>query len=195
MKFIRRIALDVETTGLDPAIGHRIIEIGCVIVSAGLVGATFPTDFQCYVNPDYDIDPESQAIHKLDRAFLAHQPRFAEVADAFINYITGAEVLIHNAPFDVSFLDAELKRIGREPLASYCTIVDTLLMARDLYPDQRCGLSPLCERLGIDISARATRHGALIDAGLVAKAYWAMKREEIARGGQNSIPQPPLEFV
>ena len=186
MRFLRRIALDVETTGLDPAQGHRIIEIGCVIVSAGWVETAFPSDFQCYVNPDCEIDPESLAVHKLDRAFLSNQPRFADIADGFIAYITGAEVLIHHAPFDVSFIDAELKRIGREPLSSYCTIVDTLLMARELYPDQKCGLNPLCERLGIDISARATRHGALVDAGLMAKAYWAMKREEIARGGQNS---------
>lgn len=182
MKFLRRIALDVETTGLDPTLGHRIIEIGCVVVSAGLIGKTFPSDFQCYLNPDRDIDPESQAVHKLDRAFLSHQPRFADIADAFINYVTGTELLIHHAPFDVSFIDAELARIGREPLNSYCIIItDTLLMARDLYPDQRCGLNPLCERLGIDISARAICHSALVDAGLVAKAYWAMQREKIAR--------------
>ena len=181
MKYPRRIALDIETTGLDPDIGHRVVEIGCVLVSSGFAGIAFQINFQTYLNPERDIDPESQAVHKLDRVFLANQPRFADIANAFIAYVTGAEVLIHHAPFDVSFLDAELARVGFQPLASYCTIVDTLLMARELYPDQRCGLSPLCERLGIDISARAICHSALVDADLVARAYWAMQREQMAR--------------
>ena len=174
---MRQIVLDTETTGLEPDLGHRVIEIGCVELAGRGVGEA---QFHHYLNPERDSDPRAFEVHQLSREFLSDKPLFAEVASAFLAFVDGAELLIHNAAFDVNFLDAELKRLGLGPLAKHCTITDTLGMARKLYPGQRNGLDALCRRLDVDNSAR-TAHGALLDAGLLAEVYLAMTR------GQNSL--------
>jgi DNA polymerase III subunit epsilon len=174
---MRQIVLDTETTGLEPDYGHRIIEIGCVELAGRGVGESV---FHRYLNPERDSDPGAYDVHQLSRDFLSDKPLFADVAEAFLDYVNGAELLIHNAPFDVKFLDAELKRIGRGPLAKHCVITDTLALARALYPGQRNGLDALCRRLDVDNSHR-TAHGALLDAGLLADVYLAMTR------GQNAL--------
>ena len=179
---MRQIVLDTETTGLEPDLGHRIIEIGCVELAGRGVGEA---QFHRYLNPDRESDARAFEVHKLSRAFLSDKPRFSEVAVAFLEFVDGAELLIHNAAFDVNFLDAELKRLGLGPLAKHCTITDTLGMARKLYPGQRNGLDALCRRLDVDNSAR-TAHGALLDAGLLAEVYLAMTR------GQNAIEFAPV---
>ena len=174
---MRQIVLDTETTGLEPDLGHRIIEIGCVELAGRGVGEA---QFHHYLNPERDSDPRAFEVHQLSREFLSDKPLFAQVAEAFLEFVSGAELLIHNAAFDVCFLDAELKRIGLGPLANHCTITDTLAMARKLYPGQRNGLDALCRRLDVDNSSRIA-HGALLDAGLLAEVYLAMTR------GQNSL--------
>ena len=174
---MRQIVLDTETTGLEPDLGHRIIEIGCVELAGRGVGDAL---FHHYLNPERDSDPRAFEVHQLSREFLSDKPLFAQVAEAFLEFVSGAELLIHNAAFDVNFLDAELKRIGLGPLANHCTITDTLGMARKLYPGQRNGLDALCRRLDVDNSSRVA-HGALLDAGLLAEVYLAMTR------GQNSL--------
>ncbi len=174
---MRQIVLDTETTGLEPDLGHRVIEIGCVELAGRGVGEA---QFHRYLNPERNSDPRAFEVHQLSREFLSDKPLFSEVANAFLEFVDGAELLIHNAAFDVNFLDAELKRLGLGPLAKHCTITDTLVMARKLYPGQRNGLDALCRRLDVDNSAR-TAHGALLDAGLLAEVYLAMTR------GQNSL--------
>ena len=174
---MRQIVLDTETTGLEPDLGHRIIEIGCVELAGRGVGQA---QFHHYLNPERDSDPRAFEVHQLSREFLFDKPLFAEVASAFLEFVSGAELLIHNAAFDIAFLNAELKRLGLGPLAMHCTITDTLAMARKLYPGQRNGLDALCRRLDVDNSARSA-HGALLDAGLLAEVYLAMTR------GQNSL--------
>ena len=174
---MRQIVLDTETTGLEPDLGHRVIEIGCVELAGRGVGET---QFHHYLNPERDSDPRAFEVHQLSREFLSDKPLFSEVASAFLEFVDGAELLIHNAAFDVNFLDAELKRLNLGPLAKHCTITDTLAMARKLYPGQRNGLDALCRRLDVDNSARSA-HGALLDAGLLAEVYLAMTR------GQNAL--------
>ncbi len=174
---MRQIVLDTETTGLEPDLGHRIIEIGCVELAGRGVGDAL---FHRYLNPERDSDPRAFEVHQLSREFLSDKPLFSEVALQFLDFVDGAELLIHNAAFDVNFLDSELRRLGLGPLAKHCTITDTLAMARNLYPGQRNGLDALCRRLDVDNSSR-TAHGALLDAGLLAEVYLAMTR------GQNSL--------
>lgn len=169
---MRQIILDTETTGLDPAQGHRVIEIGAVeILDRRITGATF----HAYLNPDRDSDPGALQVHGLTREFLADKPRFAAIADDFIEFVRAAEVLIHNAPFDVGFLDAELARIDHAPLQQCCTVQDTLKLAKGLHPGQKNNLDALCKRYAIDHSGRAL-HGALLDAQLLADVYLAMTR-------------------
>ncbi len=167
----RQIVLDTETTGLEPAQGHRIIEIGCVeLVDRRPTG----NDFHQYLQPDREIDPEAIAVHNISNEFLADKPRFADVVEDLMAYLGGAELIIHNAPFDVGFLDAELSRLdGWGPLAQYCGITDSLTMARELHPGQRNNLDALCSRYDIDNSHR-DKHGALLDAQLLADVYLAM---------------------
>ncbi|HUO78846.1 MAG TPA: DNA polymerase III subunit epsilon [Steroidobacteraceae bacterium] len=176
---MRQIILDTETTGLEPAQGHRIIEIGCVeLVNRRATGRTF----QRYLNPERDIDPGAEAVHGLSGAFLADQPRFAEVAEEFVGFVSGAELIIHNAPFDVAFIDHEFGRLPppQRLLTDLCTILDTLALARQLHPGQRNSLDALCKRYGVDNSNREL-HGALLDARILADVYLAMT------GGQGAL--------
>jgi DNA polymerase-3 subunit epsilon len=174
----RQIVLDTETTGLDPKLGHRIIEVaGVELVNRRLTGR----HFHRYINPGRDSDEGALQVHGLTTEFLSDKPRFAEIADEFLEYVTGAELIIHNAPFDIGFLDHELALIRRKRLKNYCPeVIDTLRMAKDLHPGKRNGLDALCDRYQIDNSAR-TLHGALLDAELLADVYLAMTR------GQESL--------
>jgi len=169
---MRQIVLDTETTGLEPAEGHRIIEIGCVeILHRRPTGRTFHQ----YLNPERDIDRAAEDVHGLSRAFLADKPRFGDVAAEFLAFIDGAELVIHNAAFDVGFLDAELARLEppAPPVATTCGILDTLMLARQLNPGQRQSLDALCKRYSVDNSGRDL-HGALLDAQLLAEVFLAM---------------------
>ncbi len=170
---MRYVVLDTETTGLEPTKGHRVIEIGLVeIVHRRRTGA----HFHQYLNPDRDSDPGALQKHGLTTEFLSDKPRFAEVVDQFLEFVQGAELVIHNAAFDLGFLDHELRQLGREPLSGLCPqVTDTLTMARELHPGKRNTLDALCERYGVD-NSRRTFHGALLDAELLGDVYLAMTR-------------------
>jgi DNA polymerase III subunit epsilon len=175
---VRQIFLDTETTGLSPESGDRVIEIGCVeMVSRRLTGR----NLHFYVNPERASSDDAVKVHGLSDEFLADKPLFAAVADELLEHLTGAEVIIHNASFDVGFLDMELKRLGRAPL-SQCVgrVTDSLAMAREQFPGKSNSLDALCRRLEVDNSSR-TLHGALLDAGLLAEVYIRMTR------GQDSL--------
>lgn len=181
----RQIVLDTETTGLEPRQGHRIIEIGCVeLVDRRHTG----NRYHQYINPERDIEEGAVEIHGLSAADLAEQPVYADIARTFFEFIRGAELIIHNAPFDVAFLDAELERLGSEwgRIEDYCTILDTLMLARELHPGQRNGLDALCRRYEVDNSGREL-HGALLDAELLADVYLAMT------GGQTALVLDAVE--
>jgi DNA polymerase-3 subunit epsilon len=176
---MRQIVFDTETTGLEHSAGHRIIEIGCVeIVNRRLTGRKFHR----YLNPERDIDAGALAVHGIDLAKLESAPRFAEIADELIGFINGAELIIHNAPFDVGFVDAEFARLPGEPrkVAQLCRVLDTLALARSLHPGQRNSLDALCKRYSVDNSKRDL-HGALLDAGILVDVYLAMT------GGQSAL--------
>ena len=178
---MRQIILDTETTGLEPELGHRIIEIGCVeVLHRRVTGRTFHR----YVNPERDIEQGAEDVHGIKRADLEGRPRFAEIAQELLAFISGAELVIHNAAFDVAFLDHELLRLSAggtaQTVASLCTVLDTLALARDLHPGQRNNLDALCKRYGIDNSRREL-HGALLDAQILADVYLAMT------GGQAAL--------
>jgi DNA polymerase-3 subunit epsilon len=169
---MRQIVLDTETTGLDAARGHRVIEIGCVeLVERRPSGRVFHR----YLNPQREVDRGAAEVHGLTDDFLADKPLFAQVADEFLAFIDGAELVIHNAAFDVGFLDAELSRLGSGvgSIASRCSVLDTLKLARERYPGQRNSLDALCRRLGVDNSGRDL-HGALLDANLLTEVYLAL---------------------
>ena len=174
----RQVVLDTETTGLNARLGDRIIEIGCVEVLSRRVTERH---FHAYVNPERDIEEGASRVHGLTREDLAAKPKFAEIAREFLEYIRGAELVIHNADFDVEFLDQELKLAGLGKIADYAAgVVDTLAFARELHPGKKNSLDALCERYFIDNSNR-TLHGALLDARLLAECYLAMTR------GQESL--------
>jgi DNA polymerase III subunit epsilon len=175
---MRQIFLDTETTGLEPENGDRIVEVGCIeMVNRRLTGQTL----HLYLNPERKGSEEAIRIHGLSDEFLADKPRFAEVADELVGFLGGAEVIIHNAGFDVGFLNAELKRLGREPLHTVVTqVTDTLVMAREAFPGKANSLDALCRRLEVDNSHRSL-HGALLDAGLLAEVYIRLTR------GQDSL--------
>ncbi|MGH8497171.1 MAG: DNA polymerase III subunit epsilon [Gammaproteobacteria bacterium] len=176
---MRQVVLDTETTGLEVEREHRIIEIGCVeLVNRRRTGR----DFHRYLCPDRDIEYGALDVHGIDLEFLADKPRFADIAAELVEYIGGAELIIHNAAFDVSFLDAELRGCGGVygDITGYCTVVDTLELARRLHPGQRNSLDALCRRYSIDCSQRDV-HGALLDARLLADVYLAMT------GGQSTL--------
>ncbi len=175
---MRYIVLDTETTGLDPQLGHRVVEIGCVeIHGRQLTGRNFHT----YLNPDRDIDPGAEEIHGLSREFLANHPRFEQKVDEFLEFVKGACVIIHNAAFDVRFLDAELQLLGRPAFSTHCNeVFDTLAQARQMHPGKRNSLDALCDRYGIS-NAHRTLHGALLDSELLAEVWLAMTR------GQNTL--------
>lgn len=176
---MRQIVLDTETTGIDPTQGHRIIEIGCVeLVGRKLTG----NHYHVYINPQREVDEEAIRVHGLTNGFLDDKPLFSAVADEFLAFVKGAELIIHNAPFDVGFINHEFGLLssayGR--LEDHCTITDTLAMARSKHPGQKNNLDALCKRYHIDNSSR-TLHGALLDSEILAEVYLAMT------GGQRAL--------
>lgn len=175
---MRQVVLDTETTGLEPEAGHRVIELGCVeLVNRRATSKVFHR----YVNPERAVDRGALEIHGIDDEFLARQPRFAEVADEFLDFVRGAELVIHNADFDVEFLNHELQRLGgQDRIRDCCRVLDTLAMARRLHPGQRNTLDALAKRYGVDTSKREL-HGALLDAQILAQVYLTMT------GGQVSL--------
>ena len=185
---MRQIILDTETTGLEVAHGHRIIEIGCVeLVARRPTGRVF----HHYLNPEREIDEAAMAVHGLTLARLAREPRFAEIASDLLEFVDDAEVVIHNAPFDMAFIGAELERLGegsRDRLARW-SVFDTLVLARQMHPGQRNSLDALCKRYGIDASHREL-HGALLDARILADVYLAMTGGQSALALAESAPRP-----
>ena len=176
---MRQIILDTETTGLELALGHRIIEIGCVeLINRRHTGRTFHR----YLCPDREIDYGAHNVHGITNEFLVNQPRFALVAEEFLEFVAGAELVIHNAPFDIGFLDMELRLLGgaSRAISELCTILDSLVLARQMHPGQRNSLDALCRRYSIDNSHREL-HGALLDARILADVYLAMT------GGQGAL--------
>ncbi len=175
---MRQIVLDTETTGLEPEQGHRIIEVGCVeVIRRRKTGRTFHR----YIRPDREVDRGALEVHGITNEFLAQQPRFEEIAEEFIEFISGAELIIHNAAFDVAFLNAELRRLPqRKQIHQLCSVLDTLILARQMHPGQRNSLDALCKRYSIDNSHREL-HGALLDAQILLDVYLAMT------GGQTAL--------
>ncbi|WP_087733587.1 DNA polymerase III subunit epsilon [Paraburkholderia piptadeniae] len=175
---MRQIILDTETTGLNAKSGDRIIEIGCVeLVNRRLTG----NNLHFYVNPERDSDPGALAVHGLTTEFLSDKPKFAEIADALRDFVTDAEIIIHNAPFDIGFLDAEFALLGLPPFSEHCgEVIDTLVRAKSMFPGKRNSLDALCDRFGVS-NAHRTLHGALLDSELLAEVYLAMTR------GQESL--------
>jgi DNA polymerase-3 subunit epsilon len=175
---MRWIILDTETTGLDPAQGHRIVEIGAVeVLNRGVTDNHYHT----YLNPDRESDPGALGVHGLTTDFLSDKPRFKDQAEDFLKFIEGAELIIHNAPFDLKFLNAELAKVGREPVTEFCSgVTDSLVHAKTLHPGKRNSLDALCERYGVSNAHRAL-HGALLDSRLLAEVWLAMTR------GQDSL--------
>ncbi len=189
---MRQIFLDTETTGLNPESGDRIVEIGCIeMLNRRLTGETR----HVYLNPERKGNEEAIKVHGLTDAFLADKPRFAEVADDIIGFLEGADVVIHNAAFDVGFLNAELKRLGRQPFHTVAAkVTDTLLMAREMFPGKANSLDALCKRLEVDNTHR-TRHGALLDAGLLAEVYIRLTRGQdslVIQSGDDNRPGQSL---
>lgn len=184
---MRQIVLDTETTGLSVPDGHRIIEIGCVeLVNRRLTGKRFHQ----YINPEREIDAEAMAVHGITNEFLLDKPTFVAVAAEFMDFISGSELIIHNAPFDVGFINKELSLIKKwQALTHYCHVIDSLVIAKQLHVGQRNSLDALCKRYGIDNSQRDL-HGALMDANLLAQVYLAMT------GGQSSLfDENPAEDI
>ena len=176
---MRQIVLDTETTGLSVSQGHRIIEIGCIeLVNRRLTGR----DFHCFLNPDRDIEEGAERVHGISNADLETAPRFPEIVDDLLAFITDAELVIHNADFDVGFIDNELRLMqhAQPAITEYATVLDTLALAREMHPGQRNSLDALCKRYEVDASKRNV-HGALIDADLLARVYLAMT------GGQTAL--------
>jgi DNA polymerase-3 subunit epsilon len=176
---MRQVILDTETTGLEPELGHRIIEIGCIeVVGRRRTGRVFHR----YLRPDREIDQGALQVHGLTAEFLRGQPRFADIAGELLEFLQGAELIIHNAPFDLAFLDAELALLPepRGRVSDHCQVLDTLLLARQMHPGQRNGLDALCKRYSVDNSHRDL-HGALLDAELLLDVYLAMT------GGQGAL--------
>jgi len=174
---MRQIVLDTETTGLEVRQGHRLVEIACVeMVERRLTGR----HYQTYLNPDRAIDEGARQVTGIEDEFLLDKPRFADVVGEFLAFIDGAELIIHNASFDIGFLDAELARLGAEAgrIGDRCPVLDTLAMARERYPGQRNSLDALCKRLGVD-NSRRDLHGGLIDAQLLADVYLAMTSGQV----------------
>ncbi len=176
---MRQIVLDTETTGLDPASGHRIVEIGCVeLFNRRLTDR----NFHRYLNPGRESDEAALEVHGLTSEFLADKPIFADIAAELLEYVRGAEIIIHNAPFDVGFLNAELARGGRSAFHKHVGVItDSLALAKERHPGRRNNLDALCERYGVS-NAHRTLHGALLDGQLLAEVYLAMTRGQDALG-------------
>jgi DNA polymerase III subunit epsilon len=176
---MRQIVLDTETTGISIKNGNRMIEIGCVeLVNRRLTG----NHYHQYLQPDWEVEAGALKVHGISNEFLMDKPRFGEVVDEFLAYIDGAELIIHNAPFDVGFINHELALLkkGHEKIDQQCSIIDTLVMARDVYPGQKNNLDALCKRLSVNNTHRQL-HGALLDSEILASVYLAMT------GGQTSL--------
>lgn len=174
---MRQVVLDTETTGIGADKGHRIIEIGCVeLIGRKLTGR----HYHQYVNPQRSSDEEAVGVHGITDEFLADKPTFEQIAQDFYNFIEGAELVIHNAPFDIGFMDMEFRRVGMPMTNTFCSVLDTLVMARDMRPGQRNSLDALCKSYGIDNSHREL-HGALLDAEILADVYLMMT------GGQTDL--------
>ncbi|MGI1678122.1 MAG: DNA polymerase III subunit epsilon [Cellvibrionaceae bacterium] len=176
---MRQIVLDTETTGLEPKQGHRIIEIGCVeVIDRKLTG----NHYHQYIRPDRDIDEAAVEVHGITQEFLADKPLFEDIAKDFVEFVSGAELVIHNAPFDVGFIDAEFEKLSpkRKSVSTICTVLDTLVMARQKHPGQKNSLDALCKRYFVDNSQRDL-HGALLDAEILADVYLMMT------GGQTAL--------
>ncbi|MBK8637815.1 MAG: DNA polymerase III subunit epsilon [Chromatiaceae bacterium] len=186
---MRQIVLDTETTGLEPAEGHRIIEIGCVELMERRLTRQ---DFHCYLQPDRDVEQGAVNVHGITNDFLRDQPRFADIAEDFLTYIRDAELIIHNAPFDVGFLDHELKlwRPEAPRIGDLCRVIDSLAMARRSHPGQRNSLDALCKRYEVD-NSRRDLHGAMLDAEILSQVYLAMTggQVKLAFGGQGDQGQ------
>ncbi len=175
---MRQIVLDTETTGLNPRTGDRIIEVGCVELKNRMLTGN---NFHCYVNPERDSEEGALAVHGLTSEFLSDKPRFSEIVAELRDYVAGAEVIIHNAPFDLGFLNAEFKRLNLPSFSDHVgTVIDTLVHAKEMHPGKRNSLDALCDRYGVSNSHRKL-HGALLDAELLADVYLSMTR------GQNSL--------
>ncbi|MCC4116574.1 DNA polymerase III subunit epsilon [Aromatoleum toluclasticum] len=203
---MRQIVLDTETTGLDWRNGDRVIEIGCVeLLNRNLTGK----HYHVYINPERGIDAEAVAVHGITEEFLVDKPKFRDVAGDFMDFVRDSELVIHNASFDVGFLDHELSRLGHPKLGALCTgVIDTLKMAKELNPGKKASLDALCDRFEIDNAAR-TLHGALLDAELLAEVYLAMTRgqeslmmlldDDSPMGGVDAsgspIERPPLRVL
>lgn len=201
---MRQIFLDTETTGLSPALGHRIIEVAAVeMVNRRLTG----NHFHCYLNPEREIDAGAQQVHGISIEFLQDKPKFADVAQEFLDFVQGGELIIHNAPFDVGFLNHELSLMSQAAIDSVCaSVIDTLKLAKELHPGQKNNLDALCKRYAVDNSNR-TLHGALLDAELLADVYIAMTRgqdsllidmnepAEIETDASGALPKIPLRVV
>ena len=189
---MRQVVLDTETTGLEWKKGNRVVEIGCVeLVERRPTGRSF----HCYLNPDREFEPGAQEVTGLTLEFLADKPRFAEVADEFLAFVEGAELVIHNAAFDIGFLDAELARLdGQGKLLDRCTVEDTLLLARQRFPGQRTSLDALCKRLGVDNSQRQL-HGALLDAQILTDVYLALTSGQGEIGFASEAPKAAAAVV
>jgi DNA polymerase III subunit epsilon len=174
---MRQIFLDTETTGLSAHNGDRILELACVeLVNRKLT----KVNKHFYINPERDSHEEALRVHGITSEFLADKPKFAAIAEEFLAFVEGAEVIIHNAPFDISFLNMELAKVGKQDFKSYVSkVTDSLAMAKELYPGKRNGLDALCDRLGVDNSSR-TLHGALLDAELLADVYINLTRGQDA---------------
>ena len=188
---MRQIVLDTETTGFyanHPDHPDRMVEIGCVeLVNRKLTG----NNLHFYLNPGRDSDEGALRVHGLTTQFLSDKPRFEEIAQELVDYVAGAEIIIHNAPFDLSFLDMELKRTGKKPFKSFVgSVLDTLVMAKEMFPGKRNSLDALCDRLEVDNSGR-TLHGALLDAELLADVYINMTRGQDALLMESSDTQEP----
>lgn len=185
---MREIVFDTETTGLDPSDGHRVIELGCIELIDHLPSGE---TFHAYLNPERPVPVESQRIHGLNDEFLANKPLFSEVVDPFLEFLGDSPLVIHNASFDIKFINAELVRVTR-PAISMARAIDTIEIAKAKLPGVRYSLDELCKRFGIDLSAR-TKHGALLDAELTARLYLELiggrqKRLELAPGGASAGP-------
>lgn len=183
---MRQIVLDTETTGLEPRLGHRIIEIGCVeVIDRRVTG----NRYHQYINPERDIDEGAEEVHGISTAFLADKPLFKDIVDDFLNFIRGAELVIHNAPFDVGFINHELNQLNQQQnhVANICSVLDTLVLARKMHPGQKNNLDALCKRYDIDNSQRDL-HGALLDAEILAETYLAMTGGQtmLSLGGQGA---------
>jgi len=176
----RQIVLDTETTGLEPSQGHRIIEIGCVeLIDRRLTDS----HYHQYINPEREVDRGAFEVHGIGNDFLADKPQFSAVADEFIEFVAGAELIIHNAPFDIGFLDHELRKLGHKvkKIGEICTVVDSLVLARKKHPGQKNNLDALCRRYEIDNSSRQL-HGALLDSEILADVYLMMTGGQTALG-------------